>query len=231
MSFNDFILKVNELGIELTKEQQEQLIKYKEFLIEYNKHTNLTAITNEEDIYLKHFYDSLTVVKTINLDNQKILDIGTGAGFPAIVLKIVFPNLEVTALDSNNKKIKFLKQLTSLLNIKVELINDRAENFINNKREYFDIVVCRAVARLNILVELAIPFVKVNGLFISMKGQASEEIKEINKSLTILNSEVEDIVEFKLNDSDFRTLIKIKKNKNTDNKYPRRYEKIIKQPL
>lgn len=231
MSFNELISSLKALNIELTTYQQEQLITYKDFLIEYNKHTNLTAITNEEDIYLKHFYDSLTITKIIDLSNQKILDIGTGAGFPGMVLKIVYPELDITLLDSNNKKITFLKELSSKLNIKVNLINDRAEEYIKDNRESFDIVVSRAVANLNTLSELSLPFVKVNGYFIAMKAIVNEEINNSINALKIFNSNIEETLEFKLINNDLRTLIKIKKNKKTDNKYPRRYEKIIKQPL
>ena len=224
MSFND-------LGIILTTNQQEQLNIYKDFLIEYNKHTNLTAITNEDDIYLKHFYDSLTITKVIKLDNQKVLDIGTGAGFPGLVLKIVYPDLDVTLLDSNNKKTKFLTELTNKLNIKVNIVNERAEEYIINNRESYDLVVSRAVANLNTLVELAIPYLKVNGYFIAMKANAKEEIDSSLNAIKVLNSSIEDTIEFKLNNTDLRTLIKIKKNNKTDIKYPRRYDKIIKQPL
>ena len=231
MSFNELISSLKELNIELTSYQQEQLIKYKDFLIEYNKHTNLTAITNEEDIYLKHFYDSLTITEAINLDNQKVLDIGTGAGFPGLVLKIVYPNIDLTLLDSNNKKITFLKELTIKLNINVNLINKRAEEYIIDNRESFDIVVSRAVANLNTLVELSIPYVKVNGYFIAMKANAKEEIDNSHNAIKILGSNIDGIIEFKLINNDPRTLIIIQKNKETNIKYPRRYEKIIKQPL
>ena len=231
MSFNELIDKLKELNIILTTYQQEQLITYKDFLIEYNKHTNLTAITNEEDIYLKHFYDSLTITKTISINNQKILDIGTGAGFPGLVLKIVYPNIDITLLDSNNKKITFLKELTNKLNINVNLVNERAEDYITNNRESFDIVVSRAVSNLNTLVELSLPYVKVNGYFIAMKANAKEEIENSLNAIKTLNSSIEDINEFKLINNDPRTLIKIKKNKETDIIYPRRYEKIIKKPL
>ena len=231
MSFNELITSLKELNIELTTYQQDQLLTYKDFLIEYNKHTNLTAITNEEDIYLKHFYDSLTITKIIEINNQKILDIGTGAGFPGVVLKIVYPDIDITLLDSNNKKITFLKELSNKLNINVNLINARAEEYIINNRESFDIVVSRAVANLNTLIELSIPFVKVNGYFIAMKANAKEEIESSLNAIKILNSNIDKTIEFNLVNNDLRTLIKIKKNNNTDTKYPRRYDKIIKQPL
>ena len=231
MSFNELINSLKELNITLTDYQQEQLITYKDFLIEYNKHTNLTAITNEEDIYLKHFYDSLTITKVIELDNQKVLDIGTGAGFPGMVLKIVYPELDITLLDSNNKKITFLKELSTKLNININLINKRAEEYIVDNRENYDLVVSRAVANLNTLVELTIPFVKVNGYFIAMKANAKEEMESSLNAIKILNSTIDNTLEFNLINNDLRTLIKIKKNDKVDIKYPRRYEKIIKQPL
>ena len=231
MSFNELISSLKELNITLTDYQQEQLITYKDFLIEYNKHTNLTAITNEEDIYLKHFYDSLTITKVIELDNQKVLDIGTGAGFPGMVLKIVYPELDITLLDSNNKKITFLKELSTKLNININLINKRAEEYIVDNRENYDLVVSRAVANLNTLVELTIPFVKVNGYFIAMKANAKEEMESSLNAIKILNSTIDNTLEFNLINNDLRTLIKIKKNDKVDIKYPRRYEKIIKQPL
>ena len=231
MSFNELISSLKELNITLTDYQQEQLITYKDFLIEYNKHTNLTAITNEEDIYLKHFYDSLTITKVIELDNQKVLDIGTGAGFPGMVLKIVYPDLDITLLDSNNKKITFLKELSIKLNININLINKRAEEYIVDNRENYDLVVSRAVANLNTLVELTIPFVKVNGYFIAMKANAKEEMESSLNAIKILNSTIDNTLEFNLINNDLRTLIKIKKNDKVDIKYPRRYEKIIKQPL
>ena len=130
MTKDEFILEISKLGIELNDEQIEMLEIYKEFLKEYNKHTNLTAIKEDKDIYLKHFYDSLTIVKVINLNLvNNLLDVGTGAGFPGMVLKIVYPNLNVTLLDSNNKKTRFLTELQEKLQIDVEIINDRVENY------------------------------------------------------------------------------------------------------
>ena len=231
MSFNELITKLNELNIDLDDKQKEQLLLYKEFLIKYNEHTNLTSITDEEGIYLKHFYDSLTITKEIVLDNQKVLDIGTGAGFPGLVLKIVYPNLDITLLDSNNKKIKFLDELTKLLNIKVTLVNKRAEEYVSDNRESYDLVVSRAVANLNTLLELSIPYLKVNGYFIAMKSNIEEELNKCHNELKVLNSKIININEFKLINDDKRTLIKIMKIDKTDNKYPRRYDKIIKSPL
>lgn len=233
MNKEEFIEEIKKLGISITDEQLNKIEIYIDFLIKYNEHTNLTRITNREDILLKHFYDSLTIVKYVDLSNKKrVLDIGTGAGFPGMVLKIFYPNLEVTLLDSNNKKIKFLEELSELLNINVNLINDRAEEFVKNYREYFDIVVSRAVASLNILLELAIPFVKNKGLFVAMKSNVEEELKESTNACTILDVSISSINKFNLIKEDsLRTIIIFKKNSITNRIYPRLYSKIKKNPL
>lgn len=228
-----FEAELNKLNITLTEKQKKDLDIYANFLQEYNTHTNLTSITNIDDIYLKHFYDSITIIKAIDLSSiNTLLDIGTGAGFPGMVIKIIYPNINVTLLDSNNKKINFLKELSNKLNIQVNLVHDRAENFINNNRESYDVVVSRAVAQLNILLELAIPFLKVGSFFIAMKSHAVEEIDSSTSALNKLNSSIEDIIKLELPvEESKRTLIKIKKNDKTDLKYPRIYDKIKKQHL
>ena len=233
MNINTFKNELSEINIDLNETQLNQLKTYCDFLIEYNKHTNLTAIKNEEDIYLKHFYDSLTLVKAINLnDVNNVLDIGTGAGFPGMVLKIVYPQLDVTLLDSNNKKIEFLKELATKLNIKINTIYDRAENYIVNNREAFDLVISRAVANLQVLTEISLPFVKVNGLFIAMKANVNNELNTSLNCIKTCGGELTDTISFKLpiEDSE-RTLIVIKKINKTNNLYPRIYDRIIKQPL
>lgn len=233
MSKEEFIKEIKNLGISITEEQINQLELYKEFLIKYNEHTNLTRIIEEKDIYLKHFYDSLTIVKYVDLSKvNNLLDIGTGAGFPGMVIKILFPNINVTLMDSNNKKIAFLNELSSILNINIELINDRAENFIKDKREYFDIVVSRAVAPLNILLELTIPFVKIKGMFISMKANVDEELKESETTYKELGAIIKSINSFNLiKENSQRTIIIYEKINKTNNKYPRLYDKIKKKPL
>ena len=174
MNKEEFINAVSNLGLNLTFQQQKNLEIYQAFLEEYNKTTNLTTIVNEPDVYLKHFYDSLTIIKEIDLTKvDTLLDIGTGAGFPGMVLKICYPNLNVTLLDSNNKKLAFLESLKNKLNLEVTLIHGRAEEFITDNREKFDVVVTRAVASLPILCELAIPYLKLNGYFIAMKSNAA----------------------------------------------------------
>ena len=161
MTINEFIESVKKLGIKISDEELNKLDIYVKFLLEYNEHTNLTAIKKEEDVYLKHFYDSLTISYVINLEEEKILlDIGTGAGFPGMILKIFFPNLKVTLLDSNNKKTKFLEKLRDKLNLNdVEIINDRVENLAKTRLNYYDVVTARAVTNMTVLTELAMPLV------------------------------------------------------------------------
>ncbi len=231
MNIESFIKKVELLGIKVTKENLADLNIYKDLLLEYNKKFNLTAIKTEEEIYLKHFYDSLTLVKGVDLTkNLKILDIGTGAGFPGLVLKIFYPELEITLLDSNHKKIMFLEQVIKRLNLKnITCLNTRAENLPSSYREYFDIVTSRAVAHLRILSELSIPYLKVNGKLIAMKGISETEIEESEKILTELNSNILEVIKFNLPiEGSNRSLIIIEKEKETDKKYPRSYDKIMK---
>ena len=226
--FKDELAKLN---IEVTEKNLNDLNIYKEMLLEYNKKFNLTAIKTEEDIYLKHFYDSLTLSKIVDLKGDlKLLDIGTGAGFPGLVLKIFYPNLEVTLLDSNHKKITFLEQVIKRLNLKnITCINTRAENLPDQYREYFDIVTSRAVANLRILCELSLPFLKIKGKFIAMKGLLKEELKESEKILKELNSNILEVKKFNLPiEESNRTLVVIEKEKQTDQRYPRNYDKIVK---
>ena len=233
MNKEEFKKELILLGIKITNDQLDKLEKYKDFLIKYNEHTNLTTITNEEDIYLKHFYDSLTIAKYVDFKSvNNLLDIGTGAGFPGMVLKIIFPNIKLTLLDSNNKKITFLKVLSDILDIKIELVNERAEEFIKNKRESYDVVVSRAVAPLPILLELAIPYVKEDGMFISMKANAEEELKESEKTYKKLGARIKTINSFNLiKEESIRTIIIYEKINKTDIKYPRSYNKIKKSHL
>lgn len=233
MNKEDFINALKDLNINITDKQLSNLDIYYKMLIDYNNHTNLTRITEEKEVYLKHFYDSLTLVKAIELDNQTLLDIGTGAGFPGLVLKIVFPNLKVTLVDSLNKRITFLNSVIEKLNLKnVEAIHTRAEEYIINKRESFDIVTSRAVANLNTLAELCIPFLKVSGYFIPMKAEAQEEIETAKKGVKTLGGVIKDTIIFKLPyDAGTRTLIKIEKLTKTSVKYPRKFSEIKKKPL
>ena len=231
MNIVTFIKEVEKLNTTVTKENLASLAKYKDLLIEYNKKFNLTAIKSDEEIYLKHFYDSLTLIKAYSLNgNLKLLDIGTGAGFPGLVLKIFYPDLELTLLDSNHKKIEFLGVVIKELNLKnVTCINSRAESLPETYREYFDIVTSRAVAHLRILLELSIPYLKVGGHLIAMKGLSEEEIKESAKILEKLDSTIVDTIKFNLPiEGSNRSLVIVQKNKKTKEIYPRSYDKIMK---
>ena len=226
MNQDRFILELSKLNINITDLQLKQLEKYYELLIEYNKVMNLTGITLKEDVYLKHFYDSLTIAKVINLNNYETLcDVGTGAGFPGLVLKIIYPNLKVTLLDSLNKRLNFLDIVIKELNLKdIETVHSRAEEY--NKQ--FDITVARAVAPLNILLEYCIPLTKINGYFIAMKGkneEATNALKELNSEIIETNSFLLPV------EQSNRTIIKIKKIKETNKKFPRKYSEIKKRPL
>ena len=234
MNIEEFINETKKLGIDVTGEQLEKLEIYCNFLLEYNTHTNLTAIKNREEVYLKHFYDSLTLVKSIDLTSiENLLDIGTGAGFPGMVLKIFFPNLQIYLVDSNNKKTKFLNELKNKLNVdKVEVINNRIENITSRFINSIDVVTARAVTNLPVLVELALPLVKVNKYFIAMKGNAQDELENSEYAITYLGGKIEDVKEFDLpHDAGKRMLIVIQKIRNSDLNKLRPYEKIIKKPL
>ncbi len=233
MNQNRFVEELKKLDISLTEKQLIQLKKYYELLVEYNKVMNLTGITELEDVYLKHFYDSLTIIKSINLNNVKTLcDIGTGAGFPGMVLKIVFPNLEITLLDSLNKRINFLDIVKKELGLdKLVLVHARAEEYARINRNKFDITTSRAVSHLSNLLEFAIPMTKENGYFIALKGNIDEELNEAQNAIKLLNVELIDKVEFKLPiEESNRTIIKFKKNKD-NKKYPRKYSEIKKNRL
>lgn len=234
MNKENFIIELQKLNINLTPKQISDLDYYCHFLIEYNQHTNLTAIKEENQVYLKHFYDSLTIVKGLDLSKyHNLIDIGTGAGFPGMVLKIVFPHLNITLLDSNNKKITFLQQLAEKLNLtNINFFHGRAEEFCQKNRETFEIVTARAVSNMNTLAELCLPLVKKDYYFIALKGSNKEEIIDAQNAISILGGKIKKNIEFNLPIEDSgRNIVVIKKIKNTPNVYPRRYEKIIKKPL
>lgn len=233
MNKEEFILEASKLGIDLTENQLEQFEVYCNTLLEYNKHTNLTAIRTKEDVYLKHFYDSMTIIKNVNLNKEKVIDVGTGPGFPGIVLKIIFPEIDLTLLDSNNKKTKFLTFICEELNFnEVKIINDRIESFVKNNRYNFDIVTARAVSHLRIISELCLPLIKENGLFIALKGEATNEVIESRETLKILNSEIIKETKFLLpKENSKRTILSIKRYKEIPDLYPRNYDKIVKKPL
>ena len=230
----DFNQLLSQIDVVLTERQLEQFEIYFNFLVEYNNYVNLTAITEEEDVYIKHFYDSILVGNVFDLKGvETICDVGSGAGFPSIPLKIVYPNLKVTIVDGLDKRITFLKKLTEKLGLdNVNLVHGRAEDYAKDHRESFDIVTARAVARANILNELCIPLVKVGGYFISMKGKnAEEEINEGN-SLKLLNAKIVKQNEYYLpKEESKRVLILIEHFDKCPLKYPRAFASIKKNPL
>ncbi|MBO6126510.1 MAG: 16S rRNA (guanine(527)-N(7))-methyltransferase RsmG [Clostridia bacterium] len=219
----------NKIGINLNNNQIKIFENYYNFLIEYNKKTNLTAITNKNEIFIKHFIDSLTVSKFIK-NSCKLIDIGTGAGFPGVPLKILNSNINLTLLESSKKKCEFLKELSGILKINFDIINNRAEILSKdlNYREKFDICVSRAVANLRILSELCIPFIKINGIFIAMKGPNFEiELKNSVNIIQKLGCKIKNIEKIILPyNFGTRYLIIIQKIKNTPKIYPRSFSQI-----
>lgn len=206
----------------LTAQQNKQFSAYFEFLIEYNKNVNLTAITGEKEVCIKHFYDSLLGVEFIE-ENAKVVDIGTGAGFPGVPIKIARPDIKLTLVDSLNKRVEFLKLLTNKIDLDGECVHSRAEDFATKNREQYDVAVSRAVASLNTLCEYALPLVKVGGIFLAYKGaNIDEELNLSKNAISILGGVVEKIKKIKLPENmGERNIIIIKKIKNTPQKYPR----------
>ena len=208
----------------------EMFKKYFDFLISENQKYNLTSITDEKDVYYKHFLDSLSLENIVDLENAHLCDVGSGAGFPSIPLKIMHPSMRLTIIEPTLKRCNFLKEVVKLLNLNdVEIINDRAENI---KDRSFDIVTARAVSTLNILIELCVPLAKVNGYFIALKGSNYiEELSSSNKALKELDAKVTSIYKYDLEEYGERVLIKIRKEKETKKIYPRLYAQIKKKPL
>jgi len=228
MNEEQFKQALHEKGIDLTGTQLKQFKKYFELLVEWNEKMNLTAITDEASVYLKHFFDSISASFYEDFTGSfSVCDVGAGAGFPSIPLKICFPNLKVTIVDSLNKRIQFLTHLSKELQLTdVHFVHSRAEDFGQNKdyREQYDIVTARAVARLSVLAELCVPLVKVGGRFIAMKAaSASDELKDAKKALNILGSEKSAEYSFLLPiENSERTLYVFSKTKSTPKRYPRK---------
>lgn len=229
--------KVKELSIVLNDKQIQQFEQYYNILVEWDKVMNLTAITEYEEVVEKHFLDSLTIVNAIHVKKiETLIDVGTGAGFPGIPLKIAFPHLKVTLLDSLNKRIKFLNEVINLLELNdIKAIHGRAEDYAKQAeyREQYDICVSRAVANLATLSEYCLPYVKVDGLFVPYKsGEIDEELKSSEKAVSILGGKVEEVVKFQLPGTDIgRSFVKIHKIKETKKKYPRKAGMPTKEPL
>ena len=232
-----FESKLNELGIVLSDKQKEQFDKYYELLVEWNKVMNLTGITEYEEVNEKHFVDSLSLVKAIDLFNvENIIDIGTGAGFPGIPLKIAFPHLKVTLLDSLNKRIKFLDTVIAELDLKdIKTIHGRAEDYAKQAdyREQYDLCVSRAVANLSTLSEYCLPYVKKGGIFVPYKsGEIDNELLQSKKAIHILGGKIDNVVKFQLPESEIgRSFVVINKYQNTAKKYPRKAGLPAKEPL
>ena len=231
MNSEIFIEECNKIGIEINSEIIDKLNIYKDLLIEWNKKFNLTTIVDEKEIFLKHFYDSLCIVKGSSINNKIICDFGTGAGFPGMVLAIVFRNSKVYLIESNSKKILFLNEIKNKLELdNVNNINDRVENYARKNREKFDIVTCRAVSQLNIILELSVALLKKDGLFIPLKAMVDEEYNNSIQKTKLLGYDFVKKIEYNLPiENSKRTILIYKKTKKTEDKYPREYNKIKKE--
>ncbi len=237
MTPDEFLLALTEFDIQLSDKQIKQFERYFELLVEWNEKINLTAITEKNEVYLKHFYDSIAPILYGLITDQpvSILDIGAGAGFPTLPMKIIFPELKVTIIDSLNKRINFLSLLTEELGLEnVTLLHGRAEDFGQdaNYRETFDFVTARAVARLSVLTEFTIPFLKKNGILLSLKAaQFEEELNDAKKAIAILGGKFIKEVAYELPNGDERHIALIEKKKETPKKYPRKAGTPAKNPI
>ena len=217
--------ELKKIGIELSERQKEQFQMYYELLVEWNNKMNLTAITKKEEVYLKHFYDSATLVKVIDFNNVgNLCDIGTGAGFPGIVIKILFPHLKITLVDALNKRLLFLNEVIQILRLhNVDIVHARAEEYAIDHHDEFDVVTSRAVAPLTTLLEYSVPIVKINGYFIPMKGDIAQEIKESGNAIKIMNVKLICQEEFQLPvNLNHRTNLKFQKFKKKHRLRPRK---------
>ena len=233
--FDNFIKELEKLSITLSEKQFEQFRMYYEMLVEKNKVMNLTAITEWEEVLEKHFLDSVSLIRAVDLQqNLSLMDMGTGAGFPGIPLKIVFPNLKVTLADSLNKRVLFLQEVIDVLKLEgIEAVHGRAEDLArdNQYRQQYDLCVSRAVANLSTLSEYCLPFVKIGGSFVSYKSGACEEEVQASKSAVfLLGGKMKDVVKFDLGESG-RSFIVIEKVKGTPKTYPRKAGTPSKKPL
>lgn len=232
-----FESKLNALGISLTSRQQEQFVQFYEILVEWNKVMNLTGITEYEEVNEKHFIDSLSLVQAIDIDKVRtVIDIGTGAGFPGIPLKIAFPHLKIVLLDSLNKRINFLNTVIDELELtEIVTIHGRAEDYAKRAeyREQFDLCVSRAVANLSTLSEYCLPYVKTGGMFIPYKsGEIDDEVQQAKKAIHILGGKLDEVIKFQLPNTEInRSFVKINKVQNTAKKYPRKAGMPSKEPL
>lgn len=224
-----------ELGLELTARQTEKFQKYWELLEEANKHVNLTAVTGREEVFVRHFLDSLALIKAANFNGARVMDVGSGAGFPGLPIKIACEDADVTLLDSQMKRVNFLQNVCANIGVKANCIHGRAEEMGKKDefRESFDYVLSRAVARLDVLTELCLPLVKIGGRFLAMKAETSEEeIKAANGAIESLGGKLMPAVSYVAPDSGaLRKIVVIEKAASTPLKYPRRFAKILKSPI
>lgn len=232
-----FESKLNALDIALTNRQQEQFVKFYELLVEWNKVMNLTGITEYEEVNEKHFVDSLSLVQAIDVNKvETVIDVGTGAGFPGIPLKITFPHLKIVLLDSLNKRINFLNTVIDVLGLtEITTIHGRAEDYAKQTeyREQFDLCVSRAVANLSTLSEYCLPYVKTGGMFIPYKsGEIDDEVQQAKKAIHILGGKLDEVIKFQLPGTEInRSFVKIHKTQNTAKRYPRKAGMPAKEPL
>lgn len=232
-----FEKKLSELGITLNEQQKTQFDAFYELLVEWNKVMNLTGITEYEEVNEKHFVDSLSIIKAVDMNKvKKVIDVGTGAGFPGIPLKIAFPHLKVVLLDSLNKRIKFLDTVIDNLGLTdIYTIHGRAEDYAKQieYREQFDLCVSRAVANLSTLSEYCLPYVVKEGMFVPYKsGEIEEEVEQSKKAVHVLGGKIQEIVKFQLPGTEIgRSFVKIKKVQNTTKKYPRKAGLPAKEPI
>ena len=236
MSFKETLFtQAQSIGINLDETALERFKTYYEMLVDYNTRMNLTAITEENEVIVKHFCDSLYPLAKFDIkENAKVIDVGTGAGFPGIPLLIARPDLKLTLLDGLNKRLVFLQDVLDALGLQAEIVHARAEEGATDKkyREKFDVATSRAVARLNVLSEYCLPYIKKGGRFLALKGPAAtQELSEAQKALNVLGGELEVSVEYSLSDNSERTILSVKKTKSTPLMYPRHNSKIKKQPL
>ncbi|MEH6971219.1 16S rRNA (guanine(527)-N(7))-methyltransferase RsmG [Bacillus sp. JJ675] len=237
MNIEQFTSNLEEKGISLSPYQLEQFETYYEWLVEWNEKINLTSITEKKEVYLKHFYDSITASFYVDFNKtDSLCDVGAGAGFPSLPIKICFPHLHVTIVDSLNKRINFLNQLSNALKLEnTSFYHDRAETFgrLKDKRESFDVVTARAVARLSVLSELCLPLVKKNGFFVALKAaSAEEEIEAGKKAIKVLGGAIETVHSFQLPiEESERNIIIIKKQSQTPKKFPRKPGTPNKSPI
>lgn len=234
MNKEQFVLEVEKLGIEVDNDKLLKLEKFYDLLIDWNNKINLTTIVEKEDVYLKHFYDSLTLFKEVDLTtNLTLCDVGSGAGFPGIVLKIFFPNLKITLVDSLNKRVIYLSEIIKELELKdIVAVHYRMEDFSKINEESFDIITARAVSNLNILSEICVRALKVGGKLVFMKANCEEELESINGIYNKLGLKLSSINKFVLPiENSNRTLVCIEKLKSTEKKYPRTIDKIKRNPL